>query len=226
MCSIHTIDTPVVADLLDRLDEFEHLGLGEPTGDLVEQQQSSAGWPAPWRVRAACGRAVSAIRRRRWPCRAFRPARARRSRPRPCCPAACRGVPNVYRPSTFSNTVRPSNGRGICAVPTDAEVATHVRRQLREVFAAEAEMLPVSGRRSPANKIEQRGLARAVGPDDAEGFALGNVEREVLDHLKRAEALRRGRQLAAATAYRRGDESGERRRVRHWSGSPATASCW
>ena len=36
MCSIHTIDTRL-ADLLDRVDEFEHLALGEPAGDLVEQ---------------------------------------------------------------------------------------------------------------------------------------------------------------------------------------------
>ena len=39
MCSIHTIDTPVARMLADRVDQLEHLGLGQAAGDLVEQQQ-------------------------------------------------------------------------------------------------------------------------------------------------------------------------------------------
>ena len=49
--------------------------------------------------------------------------------------------------------------------------------------------MPPSGRRSPAMRLSKRGLASAVGPDDAEGLALGNIEREVIDHPQRAEAL-------------------------------------
>ena len=35
MCSIQTMVTPVARSLLDLLEEFLHLGLGEAAGDLV-----------------------------------------------------------------------------------------------------------------------------------------------------------------------------------------------
>ena len=83
MCSIHTIATPVARISLDGLDEFEDLGLGEPAGDLVEQQQTAAASRVPGQARDACDRAASANRRRRWPCRACPPARVRRRPPPP-----------------------------------------------------------------------------------------------------------------------------------------------
>ena len=39
MCSIHTIDTPVARICLIVSTSSQHLGLREPAGDLVEQQQ-------------------------------------------------------------------------------------------------------------------------------------------------------------------------------------------
>ena len=80
---------------------------------------------------------------------------------------------------------RPRDLRG----SADAAVAAHVGRSLVSVLAAEADGAVV-GTQVTGDEVEQRGLAGAVGADDAEGLALGNVEREVLHHLKRAEALR------------------------------------
>ena len=36
----HDRRRPSASDLADRVDQFEHLGLGQPTGDLVEQQHA------------------------------------------------------------------------------------------------------------------------------------------------------------------------------------------
>ena len=52
MCSIHTIETPAAANLLDRLDELEHLAFGEPAGDLVEQQQRRLRGQCPGQLEA------------------------------------------------------------------------------------------------------------------------------------------------------------------------------
>ena len=54
ICSIHTIVTPLRADLADGGDEFAALALGQAAGDLVEQQQPRLRWRARGPFRAAC----------------------------------------------------------------------------------------------------------------------------------------------------------------------------
>ena len=47
MCSIQTIVIPAAAERLDRLDELEHLGLGQPAPDLVEEEDARLGDERP-----------------------------------------------------------------------------------------------------------------------------------------------------------------------------------
>ncbi len=43
MCSIQMMADGPRVDLLQRVDQLEHFGFGEPTGDLVEQQDLGLG---------------------------------------------------------------------------------------------------------------------------------------------------------------------------------------
>ena len=52
MCSIHTIATPPAWISLDLVDELEDLGLGQPAGDLVEQQHPRLGGQRPGQLEA------------------------------------------------------------------------------------------------------------------------------------------------------------------------------
>jgi hypothetical protein len=67
-------------------------------------------------------------------------------------------------------------------------MASHVSGQFGEVGTGKADAAPV-GSEITGDKVEQRRLAGAVRPDDAEGLALGNDERKVLHDLERAETL-------------------------------------
>ncbi len=70
----------------------------------------------------------------------------------------------------------------------DAHPAAPLRRQPRDVGAGEHHA-PGIGRNRAAGDAEQRGLARAVRPDDAERLALGKLEIDVVRHDHRAEPL-------------------------------------
>ena len=225
MCSIHTIDTPPVADLLivstssstsasvsppaiSSSSSTRRLR-GQRPGELealaVEQRQRAGedvglvDHPGPF---AAPSTAASSFD-------AGRPSAA----------------PNVLPTSTFSNTVKPSNGRGICAVRPMPRWHRTWAGKLGDVLPAEDDAAAV-GPQVAGDQVEQRRLARAVRPDDAESLTLGNVEREVSTTCKRAEALARRRRLAAVPSCRHGDDVSRAASACHRWGSPATASCW
>ena len=209
------------ADLADRVDEGEHLGFGEPAGDLVEEQQRSAAWPALGRARDACGRATSASRRATLAlCRM--PARARASTavssPEPRSRSA---LPNVAPTSTFSKTLSPPNGRGIWAVRP-----MPIRQ--RACAGARVTSIPRSGRARrrgaarPATRLSNVVLPAPLGPTmpRASPSATSN-DRESITWKppKRFEtsttSRRRQRHLSAQA-------SGS---TRPSGGSPVTARC-
>ena len=81
----------------------------------------------------------------------------------------------LERPRDLRGAPDPATTPGMGGLPGD-------------VGAVEADRAPV-GSQVAGDEVEQRRLARAVRPDDAEGLTLGNVEREVLDDADAAEAL-------------------------------------
>ena len=66
--------------------------------------------------------------------------------------------------------------------------ATLAGLELRDVGALERDPAGV-GVVEPADHVEQRGLARPVGPDDGEDLALAHVEAHAVDRLHAAEGL-------------------------------------
>src|SRR5271166_2024368 len=71
----------------------------------------------------------------------------------------------------------------------DACAASAMRREPRDVVSVEND-LPGVGSKTASNQVENRGLARAIGAEDAQRLALGDFEREMIRHLHRPEALR------------------------------------
>ena len=175
------------ADLLDRLDQFEDLGLGEATRDLVEQQEPRLRGQRPGELetlaveqRQRAGHDVGFVEH---------PRLVERE---DCCFVA--SALQTSRRSERRTDQDIFEHRQALEGPRNlgrsgySPVASHVRGELGEVVAGEADRAAV-GSQIPGDEIQQSGLSRAVGADDAEGFALGNDEREVLHHLERAEAL-------------------------------------
>ena len=94
--------------------------------------------------------------------------------------------PNVEPTSTFSKTVRPSNGRGICDVrPMPMWQRTWAGRP-RHVDAVERHRAGV-GPQVAGDQVEQRRLAGTVGPDDPDRVTLGDLERQTVDDREAAE---------------------------------------
>ena len=73
-------------------------------------------------------------------------------------------------------------------------------RQARDLLVGEPHA-PLPGREEPRQQVEDRGLARAVGPDEAEDLALLHREREVVHRGHAAEVLRDA--LRSQEAHRR-----------------------
>ena len=68
--------------------------------------------------------------------------------------------------------------------------------EAREVAVAQGEGIAAVdldaarvGTRQRADDLQQRGLARAAGPDDRDYLAVGDLERDAPQHLERTEAL-------------------------------------
>ncbi len=68
------------------------------------------------------------------------------------------------------------------------QAAAPLGRQAGDVLAGEDDAASV-GRDGAGGDAEQRGLARAVGPDDAERFALGEREVDAVGHHHGPEPL-------------------------------------
>ena len=73
--------------------------------------------------------------------------------------------------------------------PRDAEPRHRVGRPAEERFAAKADR-PRCRMVDPADAVEQRRLARAVGADDGKGLAFGDRDVDVLQRVDPAEAQR------------------------------------
>lgn len=71
----------------------------------------------------------------------------------------------------------------------DASGREPFRRQTRDVTAFEANLASV-GPVQPGDEIEQRRLAGAIGADDADELALGEIEVDRVDRGEAAEAPR------------------------------------
>ena len=178
MCSIHTMVTPPawISRILSI--ELVDLGFRQAAHDLVggrlgpgaearasssRLRSSSPSWPA------ATG----------WPFRSCPPAPGGQAR----SVDARRGSvePKVTPTRTFSKTVSPSKGLGICAVramPTGRRLAG--RTDVGDVPTLEEDLAFV-GRELAGNEVEEGGLAGAVRPDDADGFARLDGEAQVVD---------------------------------------------
>ena len=134
-------------------------------------------------------------------------------------------APNVLPTSTFSNTVRPSNGRGICAVRPMPRWHRAWADSL--VMSAPARtMVPLSDRRSPAIRLSSVVLPAPFGPTmpRASPSATSNVKCSTT--CKRAETLADVVDFAAVPSYRHGDDVSRAASACHWWGSRATVSCW
>src|SRR6266496_130742 len=71
----------------------------------------------------------------------------------------------------------------------DAGARPGVRRERGDVAPAEDDATPV-GAEPPGQDIERRGLARAIGADDADRLVLTHGQREAVEDLQRAESPR------------------------------------
>ena len=163
MCSIQTIETPVASNLLDRLDEFEDLGFGETSRDLVEEQQTRLRRQGPGKFETLAIEQASGSLRPHLPCRAFRTARApRRRRPR-VCPATdrwCRTSNQRARSRTRSDP-RTAVGSGrSCRRRGGSAHGPATWSDLRPPRLT----VPWSGRRSPATRLSSVVLPAPLGP--------------------------------------------------------------
>ena len=228
MCSIHTIDTPVARMPRDRVDQLEHLGLGQAAGDLVEQQQRRLRRQRPGQLEPLAVEQRQRAGQRRWPCRACRPVRSASTaasslraatagrRRRTCC-----------RRARSRTRVSPSNGRGICAVrPMPRRQRACAGCRLMSTPAEERRCRGrAAGRRR--SRLSSVVLPAPFGPTmpRASPSATSNVN--CVDHLQAAEALADVVDLRAVPSCRQVD--GQLRRAAsacRRPGSPATASCW
>ncbi len=172
MCSIQMIETPAAADVADQLDQRAAFVLGQPAGDLVEQQNARlggerAGELQPLAVeqrQAPAGRL--ALSRERAVAEHLDAARIDLA----LAVAAAEGagdhqvLEHRHAAERLRNLERAA----------DAQPAAPLGRQPRDVVAGEDDA-PGIGLHRAAGDAEQRGLAGAVRPDDAERLALVNA---------------------------------------------------
>ena len=149
-CSIQTIASPPARSSRTIADEPLGLGVGQPAGDLVEQQQPRAGRQRPRQLETLAveqaerlGAAVGDVDEAGRVEHLQRLSHAPRARagPRPASPPT----------STFSNTVMPLNGRGTWWVRPMPQAASCGGREMRYVGPVEADRCrDPGGRPQPA----------------------------------------------------------------------------
>src|SRR5205085_2752724 len=83
---------------------------------------------------------------------------------------------------------QPPEGPRDLEGPADPAVDDGVRREARDLLALEPDRSR-GGREGSGEHVEDRALARAVGPDQADDLALGHLERDVADGGEAAETL-------------------------------------
>ena len=179
------------ADVTDRRDQLEHLGLGQAARDLVEEQQPRLGRQRTcqfetlaFEQRQCTGRGVGTAehadsfegpdggrldgaRGRRAP----RPPRSER-----------RAHQRVLEHGEALERTRDLGGA------PDAHVTPDVGRTARHVDTVERHRAGV-GAQVAGDEVEQRGLAGTVRSDDPDGVTLGDLERQPIDDREAAEPL-------------------------------------
>ena len=192
----------VAAQAADALAQLAHVVAAEPAGRLVEQDQPRARRraPAPARRASAPGRAA---------CPGSRPATsatpsassassaaarsARSSRSERGSPSSAEARPARRRRSapamTFSSAVSPANSPTPCSVRAMPRPASWCGRTRAQRAPAPRDVAVV-GAHEAADDVEERRLAGAVGPDDADDLAGRDRQRDLLEGRQPAEADR------------------------------------
>ena len=171
--------------------EVGHLGLGQPGGRLVHQHEATAPSRALAQRRAAARRRERASRAGRCWCAARlqqlaaarRRGRARRAARAPTPSAAT---------STFSRTVRSRNERECWKVRARPARPQAVRAPARDVTPVELDRTG-RGPVEPGDQVDERRLAGAVRPDQADDLVSVQLDRDVVErlHARRTSARRR-----------------------------------
>ncbi len=84
--------------------------------------------------------------------------------------------------------VQAAKDRGFLRQVADAEARAPVHRQMRDVVAVEADDAAI-GRNQPGDHVEDRGLAGAVRPEQADRLAGAQAQGRVVHHGAAAIAL-------------------------------------
>ena len=157
------------AHAVDQLDQRRGLVLDETAGDLVKQQHARPGGERAGELKPLAVEQRQRARAAGWPCPSARSVRAgRRSRRRPRL--RCRPPPKAAATTRFSNTVMPPNG---CGTWNERAIPIRQRRAgvMRVTSWPSKITRPAVRRNRAGDDAEQRGLAGAVRPDDAERLA-------------------------------------------------------
>ena len=201
MCSTISTVRPVGDQAPDQGHRGRRLGRIEPGHELVEQQELGPGGQRAGQLEAL---AVHQGQRGRPACRPGprgRPARAAapppRGRRRAAALAAVEAAdPHVVERGEAGEGPDELEGAG------DAARAEPVRRQPGDVAALEPDA-PAIGAQGARDQVEERGLAGAVRPHDAEQLAGLEREADVVDREDAAEALGQPLDLEEGHAARR-----------------------
>ena len=163
-------------------------------------------WPARAPSPAACARAASAAPASMLALR-FRPVSSSTStRARLAGALARRLRPKAAPTSTFSKVVMPANGCGIWKERRDAAMAALGAPAARVTSRAVEDDAARIGHHRAGDQVEQRRLAGAVRPDDAERLARVERQADVVGDLQGAVALAdavdgQDRQVRASSAH-------------------------
>ena len=208
-------------DIADGCDELQALALGQPAGDLVQEQKprrrgQRAGHlePLAFEQGERARERIGALQQTQ-PLKNLAAGLGHRGFRRAA--AMDRTDQEILEHGELLERLRDLMGAA------DAGAAASLRRHAGEVAAVEADV--ARGRRQAAcDQVEQRGLARAVRPDDADRFARRDREIEILGDDDRAEAF-----PEAGDFQQHGTST--RRAIRqsapssHRPGSPALSGC-
>ena len=198
--------------MVDEAVDLRALAALEAGGRLVEQQERRSGARAPSPAPASSAGRRAACRCVRARCRDRPNSSSSASMPRS---APATGALKRARPEEVLLDAGAPEGVGLLEAAHHAEPADGVERLAGDVALAE-EHAAGRGREHAADHVDERGLARAVGPDDARRCRpRGTLERDVLEDLQAAEPLRERLDAKLAAACGAASARG---------GSPATGS--
>ena len=162
MCSIQMIETPSAVDRLDRGDQLVDLALGEPAGDLVEQEDPRPRGQGPGQLEALAleqGEAPAAAL-------ALRQQAGRARAPRPPPPAASPagaappGEPKVAADQHVLEHRQPERTAGGSATSDRCRAGTGRSPRIRVTSRPSRRTVPASGLQVAGHEVQHRRLAR------------------------------------------------------------------